>query len=177
MKKLLLSFCLAIGLMAQTGTPVIVNEGPSKELFTRYIVTSGNDTYVCFAFKAAAQTTITTSAFSNANPGVVTATAHGFHAASSPQVTISGGTGNWAAVNGTWRITYVDGNSFSIPVDTTSFGAVSGTLVFTTKAPRLSSLIWMVSKAATDGTNATAVVWSNGGYSSACTSPATLSYE
>jgi len=141
--RLLCLFLFVISLFGQSGNPVVVNEGPSRELWTQYITVSGNDTFICYALRDSPQTTITTSAFSNANPGVVTST-HGFHSNSSPMVTISGGTGAWAAVNGTWKATYINGTSFSIPVDTTAFGAVTGTLVFTTKAPRLTSNFWMV---------------------------------
>lgn len=44
------------------------------------------------------------------------------------QVIIAGGTGAWAAVNGQWPILVVDAFKFTIPVDSTSFGAVTGTL-------------------------------------------------
>ena len=44
-------------------------------------------------------------------------------------VTIRGGTENWAAINGTFLATKASGtNRFSIPVDSTGFGAVTGNI-------------------------------------------------
>ena len=45
-------------------------------------------------------------------------------------ISISGGTGNWAAANGLQVVTHLTGTTFSIPVDSTAFGAVTGTLIF-----------------------------------------------
>jgi hypothetical protein len=64
-----------------------------------------------------------------------------------PQVTISGGTGNWAAVNGTWYAT-ININSpatFTIPIDTNSFGPLTGTLVFSATPPLIHSNVTAVS--------------------------------
>jgi len=45
-------------------------------------------------------------------------------------VTISGYTGNWAACNGNFTATYVDSTHFTIPVDSSAFGAAAGTPVY-----------------------------------------------
>ncbi len=44
------------------------------------------------------------------------------------QVNISGATGNWAPINGTFTVTRLSANTFSIPVDATGFGALTGTV-------------------------------------------------
>jgi hypothetical protein len=115
------------------------------------------------------------SAASNANPVSFTATAHGFDTNSLPLVTISGGTGNWAAVNGTWTATITGANTFTIPVNSTTFGAVSGTLLVTTYAPLTNVAVWSVKKFVYDGSNN--LIWSGwvGGVPSertTCTAPA-----
>lgn len=47
-------------------------------------------------------------------------------------VTISGKTGLWAAINGSWRATQISQTMFSIPVDSTLFGSFGATGTFTT---------------------------------------------
>lgn len=88
---------------------------------------SGAGTYTNFPL-GMNLSTITISAATNANPVVFTANAHGL--STGDGITISGGTGNWAAVNGSWTITVTGANTFSIPVDSTTFGAITGTLVY-----------------------------------------------
>lgn len=68
------------------------------------------------------------TAASNANPVVLTANGHGL--STNNYITISGATSGWAPINGTWPITFLSSNTFSIPVDSTSFGALSGSPVF-----------------------------------------------
>jgi len=65
-----------------------------------------------------AESTITSS--SVANPTVITATAHGFQSGQS--VIISGHTGSTPDINGTYTITYIGVNTFSIPVNVTVGG-------------------------------------------------------
>jgi hypothetical protein len=69
------------------------------------------------------------SAATNAKPTVLSSTNHGL--ASGASITILNGTGSWATINGAWKITVIDANSFSIPLDTTGFGGVTGSLVWT----------------------------------------------
>lgn len=181
MKLFILLFISLISLFSQspnpTGQAVAVNEAPLAELWTVPIYVSGNDTYLCYAKQVSNQSTIIQSAISNASSAVITATGHGIHSKQSPLVTISGGTGNWAALNGTWKATYVDANSFSVAVNSTSFGAVTGTVVITTRAPLLTSPIWGVYKSSTDGTNPVMNIWAAGGYSNKCSDYATLAYQ
>ena len=117
---------------------------------------------------------ISIASATNASPVVFTVSGgHGFNASSLPLVTISGGTGNWTAVNASLTATILSSTTFSVAVDSTSFGAVSGTLVFTTRAPRTTSSIWSVQKFVYDGS--ANMIWSGwvGGtpsYTTTCSS-------
>ncbi len=74
---------------------------------------------------------LTISSATNANPAVLTTvTNHSY--ISGDVIKISGGTGSWTAINGTFTVTVTAANKFSIPVDSTSFGALSGTPVVNT---------------------------------------------
>lgn len=114
--------------------------------------------YICKAQASQVRSsTITVSAVSNASTAVVTATGHGLDyqggATVLPSVTVTGGTLNWLPFNGTWTVTPTSANAFTIPVDTTAFGSVTGTLVFTTLAPRTTLSMWMIQKMVYDGSN------------------------
>lgn len=101
--------------------------------------------------------TVTVSAASNANPVSFTATTHSLFYTSTatalPVVNITGGTGNWTVINGNWVATPTSANAFTIPVDSTSLGALTGTLVVTTLSPRLTDAVWKVELFAYDGSH------------------------
>jgi hypothetical protein len=99
--------------------------------------------------------------FSNANPGVMTfSQAHGLNYDSSdakttsqPTVAISGGTGNWAAVNGIWIFQPTSDTAGTLAsvvgglltqLNTLTFGALAGTLVVNTLAPRTCDPVWSI---------------------------------
>ena len=63
------------------------------------------------------------SAAGNASPVVLTVPAA---PPSGTEVGISGATAGWTGINGTFTATQVDAADFSIPVDSTAFGALSG---------------------------------------------------
>jgi|GEM_PF-3444987 len=71
----------------------------------------------------------TVTAASNANPVSFTSTAHG--QTGSISISIGGATGSWTSVNGTFTGTVTSANTFTIPVDSTGFGALTGSLVVT----------------------------------------------
>lgn len=85
------------------------------------------------------------TAATNANPVQFTAISNGLDpginngvsgiSSVGPQITISGGTGAWTAINGTWPTTKIDADHFTIPVNTSGLGAVSGTLIATGAPP------------------------------------------
>ena len=100
-----------------------------------------------------------------AAPGEFTVADHGWYRASSvfdtggytPKVTIAGGTGNWAAVNGSWSVLPTSTTTFRIQktdgtqLSTSGFGAVTGTITVTSKAPRLNDYHWWIRKFVRDG--------------------------
>jgi hypothetical protein len=68
----------------------------------------------------------TISSSSVADPTVITATAHGF-SITGQIVIISGHTGSTPDINGEWVITYVNANTFTIPIEVT-VGGTGGTV-------------------------------------------------
>mgnify|MGYP001564361507 CR=1 FL=1 len=70
--------------------------------------------------------TVNITSSSVANPSVITATAHGYLDGQS--VVIAGHIGSTPSINGTHTITYINANSFSIPVNVT-VGGTGGTAV------------------------------------------------
>jgi hypothetical protein len=72
---------------------------------------------------------LSVSACTNANPAVCTVTAHGFKSGSAPTVTIAGGTGSWAALNGTYAVAYASASTLTMTgINSTAFGALAGTI-------------------------------------------------
>lgn len=166
-KAALCLILLAAACFAQSseGSPVNQTIGaPPKPFQVIYDYAGGNTlTYIGYALSDQISTvTITVSAATNANPVSFTATAHGFDyqakATILPTVCISGATGNWTPINGCWTATPTDANDFTIPVNSTAFGALTGTLVVTTRAPLTSSPIWAINKLVYDGSNR--LIWS-----------------
>jgi len=142
----------AFGQNCQVGSPP--NATACTMLFT--YDASSNLLYYCKARSiqpTAARMSI--SAASNASPVSLTSTGHGFSTQYQPLVTISGGTGNWTAINGTFTATITGANTLTIPVDSTSFGALAGTIVLTTYAPLTTQSVWSVAKFVYSGTNMT----------------------
>lgn len=68
------------------------------------------------------------SSISNAAAAVFTKAGHGL--TTGRTIEISGGTSAWVPINGTRVVTVIDANNFSVPVDSTAFGAVSGTVSY-----------------------------------------------
>lgn len=136
---------------------VIVSDQPESRAFTKVLGWSGGAlSYICTARSLQAVSTITVSTISNANPGSVSATAHGFYFNASgitakPVVYISGATSGWVAINGTHVITPTSANAFNLDVDTTSFGSFSGQVItVTTKAPLITKSVWSVKSFVSD---------------------------
>lgn len=99
-----------------------VTRAPKISLFN-----SGAGTYTNFTL-GMSLSTVTITAATNAAAVVLTVVGHGL--STGDGITISGGTGNWAAINGAWTITVTGANTFTIPIDSTTFGALTGTPVF-----------------------------------------------
>jgi hypothetical protein len=163
--KLVLALILACGTMlAQFGPEVTISQLPAPnpgEIIYGY--SGSNLIYACYS-KSAWQLSgpISISAATNANPVVFTSTGHGFNVNALPIVVIAGGTGNWTAVNGSFTATIIDANTFSIPVNSTAFGALTGTLTFQTTAPRTNQKQWAVQMYYYSGANLIFTAWLNG---------------
>lgn len=198
MKLLTLSALLVCALMAQSDSPTSTLSLGDANVAYQNIYDPAGGTSTVYHCKARSiqnvQTLPTISAATNASPAVLTITAHAFDfqtvATTKPIITITGGTGNWAAINGTWTFTPTSANAGSIPVDSTTFGALTGTFVVTTRAPRTTGLYWSIIHTVTDGSGNT--VWTGwaadptrpntsvGGspsYSFACASRTLYSYQ
>lgn len=120
---------------------------------TAFVYSGSNVAGICWARstpsnsqeRSSRSTTVAISAVSKASAAIVTSVGHGFTLLTLPQVTISGATGTgWSAINSTFVATVIDADTFSIPVASTGFGTLSGTVVFTTTAPRQGVAEWAV---------------------------------
>lgn len=144
--------------------PVSQTIGPPAEAWTEVCSKDANSNLEYRGRARCRQpvSTVTVTTASNANPCVITATAHGLQDRNS--VTISGFAGNWAAANGTHTITWVDANSFSIAVDSSAFGAFGAQApVVTTSAPRLTAACWAIERLFYDAGNFnTRSTWADG---------------
>jgi hypothetical protein len=159
-------FLCSFAVQAQTGVSV-EDLPPSIGVQNVNAYSGTNMTYRCWArsvvpTRASTSTTITSA--TNANPVVITVAAgHGFDINSRPIVTLSGGTGNWAALSGARVATILSSTTFSVAVNSTTFGAVAGTIVYTTTAPRTNVAEWSVLRYSYDGSgNLIASAWDGG---------------
>ncbi len=124
--------------------------GPGVQ--TVFLYSGSSVSAICWAQSSAKDsnsnrhtTKVAVSAVSKANPAVVTSAGHGFTLLTLPQITVSGATGTgWTAINTTFTATVIDANTFSIPIDSSGFGTLAGTVVFSTTAPRQTVAEWAV---------------------------------
>lgn len=153
--KLAVIFLAAVAAFGQQSVQVV--NGPATQQV--YVFSGSNVIAICEAQSTVttglrAATKVAISAVSKAGAAVVTSTAHGFDLNSRPKVTITGATGTgWTAINATWTATVIDANTFSIPIDSSGFGTLAGTVVFTTTAPRSTMPEWSVKRLAYDASN------------------------
>lgn len=94
---------------------------------------------------------------------------HGLNTDARPLITISGGAGQWVVANATWTATPINSTTFSVPLDSTLIGALTGTVVFTTRAPLLTMPVWSVAKYTWSGSIPTGSFWYNGNSSTLTT--------
>jgi hypothetical protein len=156
---------LAVAAFGQQQMQVV--SGPATQQV--YLYSGSNVIAICEALSTVtngqrAATSVAISAVSKAAAAVVTSTAHGFAVSSRPKVTISGATGTgWTGINAAWTATVIDADTFSIPIDSSGFGTLAGTVVFTTTAPRSTMPEWSVQRFAYDGSsNLIWTGWLNG---------------
>lgn len=91
--------------------------------------------------------TTAVTAATNAAAAVLTSTAHSFPVGTGITLTFSGFTGNWTPLNGAKAITVIDANTFSVAINSTAFGALTGTPVY------LSGSAISIDGTATSGSN------------------------
>lgn len=109
------------------GSPLNLTRHPQVS-----ILTGTNYTHAPLGLPDAAKPTVTSgtlsiSAATNANPVSLTSANHGL--TTGQRITISGATGSWTPINGTFTITRTGANTFTIPIDSSGFGALTGTVV------------------------------------------------
>lgn len=126
-------------------SPVTITAPPTEgwSTISSYDV-SNNFEYGGFArSKQSVLFTFAGATISAAATAVITYTAHGMQAGYS--VTIAGGSGDWAGINGTRLITIIDANSFSVAVNSSGYsGTFAGTV--STFAPRTNAACWAIQK-------------------------------
>lgn len=160
---------LAVGLVAQFrpgGSVTRVSEAPD-DLGYQVLpkADSATVTYYCWgpSRRQGSALSLTVTTTTNANPGAMTITSHGFNQYATPIVLISGATGNWTPINGLHILTYVDANTMSIDVDTSSFGAWgSQSIAMTTYAVRETDTLWAIKKIVTSGGATVFSGWASG---------------
>lgn len=159
---------LLAALAVQAQNDVIISQKNPSAGYQIIIGYSGSDqSYICKASSIQpVSPSIAIASATAANPIVFTVSGgHGFYVSAKnlPTVVISGGTGNWTAVNGTFTATIINSTTFSIATNGAAFGAVTGSLVFVTRAPRTTSPVWSVMSLGVDGSSNTDWIgWSAG---------------
>jgi hypothetical protein len=144
--------------------PISVSIGPPNEAWITVNGYSGTPGNLLYTGQARASqpnpVTLTIASVSAANPAELTSTAHGL--ANDSPVTISGATGDWAALNGTRAVTVTAADTFTVAVDSSGFsGSFDG--VVTTTAPRTNAAVWSIQKFTYDGSNQlTRSAWADG---------------
>lgn len=151
----------------------------------------GNLSYLCRArsiVSSRESRSVSISAATNANPAVFTVPSpHGFDATMKPKIKITGATGNWAVLNRSWTALITSTTTFTLvdetgtPVDSTSYGALTGTLILRTQAPRTIIGEWAVKRFFYDaGGNMISSAWENGSpsaYLSVCAASTTTNLQ
>lgn len=104
--------------------------------------------------------TFTVVAVSKAVDASINVVAHGLRVGNS--IVVSGGSGDWAGMNGTHAVKAVtDANNFTIELDTSGYaGTFAGTI--TTTAPRTTAACWSISKKGYSATGQIRMAWANG---------------
>lgn len=180
-KNLFLTIIIAAGLYAQSGgTGIVATDGPPRDWHTKIYTNTTSALYICYTKQDSTQTTINSITPSTGTVTTLTfGSAHGFSLRSTPTITISGMTGSWAPINGSFTATVTGTTTITIAVNSSGFGAVTGTAVVTTRAARLTQPIWGVKALFTSAATGLPEFegWAVNGFSNTCTDPATLSYQ
>lgn len=178
---------LCLSASAQVTYTIEEDLPPNTGIQTLMAYSGANLSYLCVSKSIDVRRSarlVSINSATNANPVVFTVsggTGFDINGGVRPKVVISGGTGSWTAVNGTWTATPISSTTFSIAVDSTSLGGVAGTLVFSTTSPRTTVAEWSVKRFAYDGSNnLVSVAWDNGSpsaFQSTCASSTTSNIQ
>ena len=130
-----------------TGPIFDTNLGPPREawcVLTAYHATIGGPEYIGKAKPIQPAATLTASAVSKASAAQIDFSAnHGLGTGNT--IEIVGATGDWAAMNGTLIVTYVDADSVTVPIASTGFsGSFNGTI--TTTSPQSTKAQWAIER-------------------------------
>lgn len=172
MKFLAVLFMSAALLIAQpTGTRTVSTDGPPSDLHTKFYLVVENDQYICYAKQNAVQTTFTATSITLGTLTTVTVSSgHGFSLGSSPVINVTGMTGSWISLNGTWSAKVINSTQFTIALDSSGFGSVAGTFNASTFANRGGSAIWAVKKIAGAFSTLSFEGWAVNGFNNTCLS-------
>lgn len=141
----------SLSLVAQTIPETVLSQGAPNTAWEHVYNYDGSNNVTSICTARAQVTTgirptifVAVTAATNATPVVFTATGHGFAVSARPKITLSGFTGGWVTANGTFTATIINANTFSIVLDSTAFGAMAGSPIFNTTAPRSTVSEWAV---------------------------------
>lgn len=156
---------------------VHTSDRPSKEPTTTLLETSGDFQYIGKANGRSTfpQTLPTITPTAGSPTTVDFASAHGL--VSGNEVIISGLTGNWTPLNGSHVVTVTDSDSLTIAVDSTLFGAVTGTAVVETYAPLTINPVWAIERITSAAGVPVAIQHASAGMSNKWSERATLAYN
>ncbi len=155
---------LAILILASWGAWAQDPPNPYQKPFTTIMFYDGSNRleYLCQAYATQSPFQLTVASATNATTGTFTSAAHGLYVANwpyKPKVTISGGTGNWTAANGTWILIPTSTTQFTLTslsgtaFNTNSLGALTGTLVVVIRTPRTNANQWFLRKFSYDASS------------------------
>jgi hypothetical protein len=160
---------------------MIVNNSdrPSKESITVLLQISGDYQYIGKAesWSKFPQSLPTPTPVAGSPTVINFAANHGL--TSGNQIVISGMTGNWAPLNGTYIVTVTDADSVTVVLDSSGFGAVTGTMAIETHAPLTTKPVWAIQRITSVASEQVAVQWAGGssGMSNIWANRATLAYN
>jgi pectate lyase-like protein len=103
--------------------------------------TTGHTVGTIWNIRASGGNVIASSSNTSPAAQLLDASGDGLPSGSNFQTVVSGYTGSWAAVNGTWTATALTARIFTVPVDSSAFGPSAGSPVFTFIRPAIKQAI------------------------------------
>ena len=181
MKLFITLILCTCALFAQSsGTGTVATDGPPRDWHSKVYTTINTDLYICYARQGQPESVLATPTLTGGSTTTITFSGgHGFAIRTSPTITISGMTGNWAPLNGTHIISTVSSTtSITVSVNSSGFGSVTGTPVVRSAAPRTNLNIWAIKKVGINNSgNPDVEIWAINGFNNACNNVGSLSYQ